>query len=412
MKNTTFNKLVLKNLVTGVAAASLIGGAHAVSTKIGDTTLSIGGHIKANAMWSDYEDGLRPNNIGDEILVPSTIPVGNEDASEGFQFDSHINTSRINFKTSTPTNKGTVKTNLEFDLLSSASSGGLGNERISNSSVQRVRHAYFSWDYSDSGSLLVGQTWSTFFNVGALPESVDFIGPTSGAIFNRQFQVRWTKKTGGGKFMLALENPSTSVYNNDIDIDDNTIPDIVARYDGKSGGFNWSLAGIIREIALRNEFADFDESEYGFAVSFAGKIALGGKDDIKFMLSHGTLGRYIALNAFRDAYVDEDDGELETVDVTGGYVAYRHWWNSKTRSTFQYAMSTGDVDDDELVAQTTFFTGGGSNTETVSNFEISLITSPTKNLDFGAGYIYADRELENDVDGNLTRLQFFGKLKF
>lgn len=408
MKNTTFKKLVLKNLVTSVAAVSLVGGAHAVSTKIGDTTLTIGGHIKANALWSDFEDGTRPDNIGQEILVPSTIPVGNEDASEGFQFDSHINTSRLGFKTSTPTDNGTVKTNFEFDLLSSASLNGLGNERISNSSVFRVRHAYFSWDYSDSGSLLVGQSWSTFFNVGALPESVDFIGPTSGSLFNRQWQVRWTKKAGSGKFMLALENPSTSIYNDGNDIDDNTIPDIVARYDGKSGGFNWSLAGIIREIALEDTSIGFDDEEYGFAVSFAGKIALGGKDDIKFMISSGTLGRYIALNAFRDAYIDGD--ELETVDVTGGFVAYRHWWNSKTRSTFQYAMSTADIDS-ELAAQT-FLATGESDSETVSNFEISLITSPTKNLDFGAGYIYAERELENDVDGNLTRLQFFGKLKF
>ena len=379
-----------------------------MSTKIGDTTLTVGGFIKANAMWTDYEDGAPLSGLSEEILVPSTIPLGAEDDSEGFQFDAHIKTSRLGFKTSTPTNNGTVKTNLEFDLLSSASAGGLGNERISNSAVQRVRHAYFSWDYSDSGSILVGQTWSTFFNVGALPESVDFIGPTSGTLFNRQWQARWTKKTGGGKFMLALENPSTSIYNGSNDVDDNAIPDIVARYDGKSGGFNWSLAGIIREIALTDETIDFDENEYGFAVSFAGKIALGGKDDIKFMLSHGTLGRYIALNAFRDAYVDGDD--LETVDVTGGFVAYRHWWNSKTRSTFQYAMSTADIDD-ELVAQTSIASGGSDN-ETVSNFEISLITSPTKNLDFGAGYIYAERELENDVDGNLTRLQFFGKVKF
>ena len=389
--------------MVAVMAVGIGSSANAVSTKIGDTTLTIGGFVKANAMWTDYEDGGPLSGLSEEILVPSTIPVGDSSASEGYQFDTHISTSRLGFKTATPTENGNVSTNLEFDMLSKASASNLGNERISNSAVFRIRHAVLNWDFSENKTLTLGQTWSTFFNVGALPESVDFIGPTSGVIFNRQWQARITKKLdNGGKFMVALENPSSSVYGLSNNIDDNKVPDIVLRYSGKAGDLAYTVAGIVREIAYDNTATGGDDdSVFGGGVSVSGKLALSGKDDLKFMVSHGTLGRYIALQAFQDADL-EADGDLDLVDVTGGFIAYRHWWNNKTRSTFQYAMTTADLPDSLA----------GATTEEVSNLEVSLITSPTKNLDLGTGFIQAKRELENGTDGTLSRIQFFGKLKF
>ena len=214
------------------------------SLKIGSgTTLTYGGFIKVNGVYSNYKDGPRPGNIGDEILVPSLIPIGG--TSESAQFDSDVKTSRFYFKTATDTGAGLLKSHFELDLLT-----GSGDERVSNSATSRVRHAFFDWNYASDASLLVGQTWSTFFNVGALPEAVEFIGPTSGTIFNRQAQIRWTKKLGGGSsFMLAAENPSTSLSDAGSGIagsnfDDNTIPDIVARYNGKSGSHSYTLACI------------------------------------------------------------------------------------------------------------------------------------------------------------------------
>jgi len=141
-------------------------------------------------MYDDYQDGPTPGaSIASRILVPSLIPVGNSDSSEGATFNSDVVTSRFNFKTTTDTSVGKLTSFIELDFLS-----GGGDERVSNSTNSRIRHAFFSWDYAKDSSLLIGQTWSTFFNVGVLPESVDFIGPTSGAIFNRQAMIRWTGK--------------------------------------------------------------------------------------------------------------------------------------------------------------------------------------------------------------------------
>jgi len=364
------------------------------------TTLSYGGFVKVNAMLNDYHDGATPGaSVAQRILVPSLIPVG-DDASEGVQFDSDIATSRLFFKTSTDTSVGTIKSHLEMDFLS-----GGGDERVSNSTNSRVRHAYLNWDYADDASLLVGQTWSTFFNVGALPESVEFIGPTSGSIFNRQVQLRWTKKlAGGGSFMLAAENPSTSLAEagsgiNGSNFDDNSVPDIVARYNRNSGAHSYALSGMAREISYDDGLTS--ESKGGFAVNFAGKFELSNGDDIRYSIASGTLGRYIALNAFRDGGIDAA-GNLDLTTVTGGYLAYRHKWSEKLRSTIQYAYSTASLADGMSSA----------NTENISNFNLNLIYAPTPKLTFGGAIILANRELENGIDGDLTRLQLTAKYGF
>jgi hypothetical protein len=356
------------------------------------TTFQYGGYIKVDAMWSDYDAGDRASaSIGDEIYVPSTVPVGGENGSA--RFDSHAKTTRLWFKTATQTKHGVVRSHIETDFLTAG-----GDERISNSAGNRLRHAYLAWDYKPGSSVLAGQTWSTFFNVGALPEAIDFIGPTAGTIFNRQNQIRWTTKLGAGSLMLAAENPSTSIIDGNNKVDDNSMPDIVARYNATSGDLSWSVAGVVREIALDD--GTVDESEMGFGLSIAGKWSFG-RDNLKFMVNHGTLGRYIALNAFRDAAI-EADGSLDLATQTGGFVAYQHWWNPKLRSTVAYAMATSDNPDGVALG----------NNESVSNAYINLIYSPVPNLSFGGELLRGERETEAGEDGELTRLQFMAKWVF
>ena len=370
-------------------------------TLVEGTTLSYGGYIRVNGTFDDYEDGATPTaEVASRILVPSVIPIEGSSVSEGNEFNSDVATSRFFFKTATETSAGIVKSHVELDFLA-----GGGDERISNSNNSRIRHAYLAWDYAPDASILVGQTWSTFFNVGALPDEIDFIGPTSGSLFNRQQQIRWTKKLkGGGSIMLAAENPSTSLDDagsgiSDNDIDDNSIPDLVARYNGKLGSHSYALSVIGREIAYNDGV--LDESDSGFGVNFSGKFNIANGDEIKYSISHGTLGRYIALNAFRDGGIDAD-GNLDLTDVTGGYLSYRRNWSDKWRSIFTYAFSSADLANGISTATT----------EEVSNFNASLIYAPTPRLTFGGGIISAERELENGLSGDLTRLQFMSRYVF
>ncbi|MGV6806301.1 MAG: DcaP family trimeric outer membrane transporter [bacterium] len=399
-----------------------------ILSKAAGTTFDFGGFIKADAISTEYSDRVRHGGVGDDFFVPSLIAVGDGDGGNERRFDAHAKHSRIWFKTATPTDAGAVTSYVEMDFNSQE-----GDERLTNQVGSGLRHAFLKWDYSDTGSLLVGQTWSTFFNVGALPEAVDFIGPTSGTLFNRQVQLRWTKKlNNGGSFMLSAENPSSGFNNGGGGVDgnnydDNTLPDLVARYNGSAGNLSYSIAAMARQIAydssgtsgtapfyqLNSATGDIelnpgsagtpamDESKTGFALSLSGKYAFENGDDIKFMVNHGNLGRYIALNAFRDGVV-EADGDIDLIDVTGGYIAYRHIWSDTLRSTFSYAMSTADNPSSAIADLT----------ETVSNINVNLMYSPTKSLTFGAEYIYGEREVESGADGDMDRFQLMGKWAF
>ena len=53
-----------------------------------------------------------------------------------------------------------------------------------------------------------------------------------------------------------------------------------------------------------------------------------------------------------------------------------------------------------------------TNTETLQNYNVSLVYNPLPKLDFGAAVIYAQRELENGTDGDLTRFQLTAKYSF
>lgn len=365
-----------------------------------ETQYQFGGFIKFDAIFSQYSDAQRAGNVGDDFLVPSTIATGDGSAEGDMVFDAHARHSRINFKTTTDTDVGSVMSFIEMDF-------NAGNdERLTNQSSNGLRHAFLAWNKPDGSSITAGQTWSTFFNVGALPEAVDFVGPTSGTIFIRQPQVRYTMPMAGGKLMLAAENPSSGFNDdrvgatvNSNNIDDNTMPDFIGRYDGKAGDFSYSAAAMLRQIAY-NDGAQ-DESEMGYAVSLSGKYAMSNGDDVKFMLSSGALGRYIALNAFRDGGI-EADGSIDLNNVTGGFIAYKHMWSTKMRSTISYAFAEAD-NSDAITADIT---------KSVDNMYVNLMYSPTQKLTFGGEYILANRETESGADGDLSRIQFTSKLSF
>lgn len=366
-----------------------------------ETQYKFGGFIKFDAVFSQYSDSQRASSsVGDDFLVPSTIAVGDGSGEGDMVFDSNAKFSRINFKTTTGTDVGDVVSFIEMDF-------NAGNdERLTNQASNGLRHAFLAWNKADGSSLTAGQTWSTFFNVGALPEAVDFVGPTSGTIFVRQPQIRYTLPMAGGKLMVAAENPSSgfnddrgSATANSNNIDDNTMPDFIGRFDASAGSLSYSAALMLRQIAYND--GTNDESEMGYAVSLSGKYAMNNGDDVKFMLSSGALGRYIALNAFRDGGI-EADGSIDLNNVTGGFVAYKHMWSPQMRSTVSYAFA--DADNSDAITSDI--------TKSINNMYVNLMYSPTKQLTFGGEYILAERETENGANGDLSRIQFTSKLSF
>jgi hypothetical protein len=360
------------------------------------TTFLVTGFVKADAIWTDTSDGeIADNSIGRDFYVPSTIPIGAPQNAEDWDLNAHIKQSRFNFGTDTILEGGDkLSTRFEIDFFGSIT----GDQRISNGWAPVVRHAYVQWR-----NWLVGQTWSNFMDVATLPESVDFIGPTDGTTFVRQPQVRYT----AGGLSLSAENRETTILPYDVAgvagtrivSDDGFAPDLTARYAWKADWGHIAVAGLLRELTY--ETPATDDSAWAGSLSLSGKFNFG-KDDVRWMALYGNLGRYVGLNFATDAVVDAN-GNLDSLDGYAGFIAYRHMWTDRLRSTFTYALQ--EYDNESIL-------GNSAANKSSSSWNANLFYSPIPKLDIGAEYRQATAERENGQDGDLDRLQLTTKYSF
>ena len=389
-----------KRIVTGTVAALTalsVSSAQAVSLgKVGNTSVSMGGYVKFDAMMTSFSDGaVSAQNLTRDFYIPSLTPVGGTD--EDVVFDMHAKQSRINFKTVTEDGDDTLTTFFEFDFLASAG----GNERITNSYGPRMRHAFLKWN-----NWLFGQTWTTFQNVGSLPESVDFIGNTDAGIFGRQAQIRYTS----GPWMFSAENPETTVSDGGrVVTDDNSLPDFVVRFNQKSDGLSISYAALIRQLAYNNTngggaaaAGTIDSTETSVGISITGKMMLGD-NDLRFGLNTGSgMGRYIGLNAVNGAVVNGT--EIEAIDSTGVFLSYRLVLGEGARINLGFSTLSVDNDDAPLA--------GAGGLESTTRISANYMKTVAKGLTLGVELSQATRENENGAEGDMTRLQFTAKQGF
>ena len=358
------------------------------NSPLANTHFDVGGFIKLDTQFTNTTDGERPlAGVGDDFMVPSTIPVGGRNSQINNDFSAKQ--SRIFFKTTTNTDIGDVGTYIEIDFQTNSQ----GSERITNAYSPRLRHAFMTFQ-----DFTIGQTWSTFHDVSVLPENLDFVGPV-GTIFNRQAQIRYSP----GNWDFAIENPDSNVYDRagaSTNHDNNSTPDLVARYNAPLDTGHASVAVLGREVAITE--GGEREKSYGYGLSLSAKMPIGDNgSDLRAQLNGGNLGRYIALNAFDPGRI-ENNGDIELIDQMGGFISYRHIWTPQWRSNLTVSHVTSD-NPDEMPDTTS---------KSVSSTHANLIYSPISNLDLGGELIWADRELENGSNGELHRLQFTAKLGF
>jgi hypothetical protein len=164
------------------------------------------------------------------------------------------------------------------------------------------------------------------------------------------------------------------------------------------------VSGLARELKYETTGTSaIDANTWTMAGSLFGKYMIG-KDDIRFSITGGNLGRYAGLNFTNDAVLTSD-GDLETIDGVIGWIGYRHLWSDKWRSSLLFAMGDYDNPDD--------FTGNKAQlSKSSSSWAINLFYSPLPKLDIGAEYRMATREMESGLEGDLNRVQFTTKYSF
>jgi len=365
-----------------------------------DTSLALGGYAKLDLVYNSISTGF--NNYTDLLLVPGSIPVGTARLGENSQINFTARESRFWLKSFTPTSWGDLSTYLEMDFYAFQSPG---DERATNSHAPRMRHAYGSL-----GNFLAGQTWSTFMNVAALPETNDHGGPV-GQIFMRQPLIRWTQPFtwlgNSMEFQGALESPETTLTlpnGTRLTPDDDRYPDMVARLNYNPVWGSLSVAGMARQIRYSpNDTTHQETQAWGGAVSLAGRIKTYELDNIRFMVNYGNaLGRYTTYDVFNDGALDST-GQIQLTDVFAGFASYQHWWSQTLRSTVAYGFA--QVADPSYLANTTA-------SKQVQSVHVNLLWSPLLQTTIGLEYIYASRQLESGEEGDLQRVQFSTRFNF
>jgi hypothetical protein len=382
------------------------------------TTYKFGGYAKFDAMFTDYSDSTPDgNSLMRQFYYAPQIPVGDGSGSDDITADFQARETRINFRADTKTAGGdSITAFIEMDFFIH----GDGNEVVSNSYSPRLRHAFIKYN-----KWTFGQTWSTFQDVAALPEALDFVGPAESTTFIRQAMVRYT--TGG--LELAAENPESFVAapqcleppfpadSCPVEKDDppgpnvsgargkSTMPDLVGRYTFKLGdkGSYFKVAGLYRSIKIQNDSGGSQADEAGYGVSASTKLMFGNGADLRAMVTYGDgVGRYIGLGFVPDGYRDAS-GNIATAEALAYFVALRLPFGNGWRTNVMYGNTTIDYDDDALAAKLN---------DTGWSFHWNLIYNILPKLDVGAEVIYGERELVDGTDGDFTRFQFSAKYAF
>jgi hypothetical protein len=360
-----------------------------------DTTVTIGGYVKFDAIWSDKSAGV--DSVGDQQLNINLVPVGpTAGQHKKDQVTFHARQTRLSLGTSTPTSYGDLTTFIEGDFF-----GTDGNESVTNSNGFRIRHAYGSL-----GNFSAGQYWTNFFNEQAYPETLDF-GGAVGEIFIRQAQVRWTQKFGGGEWSVSAENPESvlavpgtaTTFRSDSD----HAPDFTGRVKFAAGRGSYSVGLLGRNIHVDSAAAPAATSgKWGGAIAFVGIVPTIGRDDVRFDVNVGNaIGRYQVPGFLPDGYLDAT-GRIQLARQESGFIAYRHFWTPALRSTLELSATS---------SRPPAATFNGINQADRSQ-HLNLIWSPLAFVNFGGELIHADRTVVGGARGSLNRVQFSAQYNF
>jgi len=383
---------IKKVTAVGFALALLVSSGSVFAQDEGPTTTyKFGGYAKFDAMFTDYSDATPDgNSLMRQFYHAPSVPIGDGSGSSDATADFQARESRINFRADTTTKGGDkITAFIEMDFFVHPD----GNEIVSNSYSPRLRHAFIKYN-----KWTFGQTWSTFQDVGALPEALDFVGPAESTTFIRQAMVRYTS----GNLEVAVENPETFVSGGTRGL--STVPDLIARYTFKlNGGSYIKLAGLVRNIKIQDTGTGSQADETGYGVSASTKFVFGNGSDLRAMLTVGDgVGRYVGLGFVPDGYVDLN-GDIATAEAVAWFVSYRFKWNAKWRSNIMYGTTTIDYDNNVEAAALN---------DTASSFHVNLIYNVLPKLDIGGEIMYGEREIVSGTDGDFTRFQLSAKYAF
>jgi hypothetical protein len=336
--------------------------------KTGDYTWKAGGYIKVDAIHDFDEIGST------DSFDPRTIPTS--DANDpGSNTRLHARQTRFNLDVRGPTTAGDFRAFFEGDFFS-------------DQNGFRMRHAY-----GTIGPVLAGQTWTTFMDEGAMPETLDFESPIAFPLV-RQTQIRWTTQLQDGDyFAVAIEDPDSDVLApaGVTGETDEPLPDVNARVHLENRLGHVQL-GMFAGMARFDPEVGSADDVFLWGLNLSTKLATVGSDSVIVQATYGDgVGRYRGgTTAAPDA-----DGDLEAIPTLGLLGSYEHHWSDEFRSTVMYSWGEGDLPDGSSPQGNEELTYGAAN----------FIWQFCDRAWTGIEYLYGTRDTFDGEDGSASRVQ-------
>jgi hypothetical protein len=336
--------------------------------KIDEYTVKLGGYVKVDVIHDFDEIGSTDN------FDPRTIPT-NDEVNPGTNSRIHARATRLNLDVSGPTDVGDMRLFIEGDFFSP--NNGF-----------RLRHAY-----GRIGPVLGGQTWSTFMDEDAMPETLDYESPIAFPLI-RQAQIRYIGDIGneGSYWAVALEDPASTQIPTGVpgEVEEETF-DLTGRLrlNFDRGHFQ---AGVFLGTASYDVAGASAQDTILWGINLSTKIQVFDSDEVFVQATYGDgVGRYRGgVTAGLDA-----SGNLEPVTIRAGMLAYQHHWSEKWRSTVTYSLGEGDAP-----------SGSPGNTiEGLDYFAVNLIWQFCNRAWAGVELLHGSVEDANNNSGEANRMQ-------
>ena len=295
--------------------------------------------------------------------------------------------TRIGFEVTRKTNKGDVFIRLESDF---AGSNGY-----------RIRHAYGQYK-----NFILGQTWSLFSHINALPATVDFAGPT-GAVITRTPQIRYSIPAlfKGFNLAIGLEYliPNLSIPDSLVSETYQLMPDVTLRLDKVFSWGSVQFSGILPVLSGRNSENKL-LVRVGWGISASAVVNSWKKGSWYFQ---GAVGRAITgyFNDLSNNGLDlqiSSEGSIYLPLSYGLYGTYEHRWKEFLYSNFTYGWV--QIEKYNFTQDNTYHKG-----HTVRANTFWDITDGAK---IGVEAIWGNRVDKNNQKGNAVRINLLAYYDF
>lgn len=336
-----------------------------------DAALKIGGYVKADLI-QDFD----PIDSTDSFVTTS-IPIGAA-PRENSRF--HARQSRFSFDTRWRVEDQTVKVFVESDFFGQGAGG---------SSAMRLRHAY-----GTLGSFTAGQTWTTFTDPSAVPQTLDFEGAVSN-VNRRQGLVRWTQPLMDDvTFAFALENPEIDIQIPPAIMGDprTETPDLIGRLRLERDWGEFQAAGVYRELGFQQTGQEVI-LEDGWGFNFTGSFRVAPCTKAYYQITFGE-----GIGSYRGSFdvVATGPTTASVLPMFGWMIGVKQEWTDRLTSNFTFSrLSLDDVpgQDPDNLGDTTYLA-------------VNLINNPYERVFWGVEYLYGIRENVSGARADANRLQF------